>query len=43
MTHIIGVVIIFLKFVGNGKHLSVFEIGGAFGQDAFRGSFDVGS
>jgi hypothetical protein len=43
MTYIIGVVIVFLKFVGDGKHLAIFEVGGAFGQNAFGGTFNVGS
>ena len=42
-TYVIGVIIVFLKFVGNGKNLAIFDIGGAFGQDALRGSFDVSS
>jgi len=43
ITYIVGIIILFLKFVGNGKHFSIFKIGCAFGQNAFRGTFDVGS
>jgi len=42
-TYIIGIVIVFLEFVSNGKHLAIFEVGRAFGQNAFRGAFNVGS
>jgi len=40
MTHFI---LIFLKVVGNEKHLAIFEIGRANSQNAFRGSLDVNS
>jgi len=43
MTYIIGVVVVFLEFVSNGKHLAIFEVGGAFGQNTFGGTFNVGS
>ena len=43
MTYIIRVVIVFLEFVSNRKHLAIFEVGGAFGQNAFRGTFNIGS